>query len=383
MPANYNGDPSSITEVSPVTITEPVNGDDLTAESVDDALEGLADYIAFLFKFRGGRNLLLNGDFAINQRFNPAVGGAIGNVSSFNLEWGYLLDRWYGSVSNGATFPGSIAAYSAGGGLVISTAGGATQETALCQVVPDPVAKGIFGANKKITVAFKMRRSGVSSIANVRFKVGIYSGQPAWRGLGETVLGETAYAAIDTIPADTIVTLTVNAPLTPSPISVAVVFEDARSAHGGSAVAVLSECMLTPTAAAQPFALRYGDQELAACESFFQKSYSRDVAPGTVSIHWQKFITSDKNLSPTNDWNVGTVQFRRTMQAQPVVDTYDPATGTKGFVALEGYAATTLQSLAVPTSTTGFRFGPDGSNGSNFSSGNGSVKLHWTADAEI
>lgn len=140
-----------------------------------------------------------------------------------------------------------------------------------------------------------------------------------------------------------------------------------------------AEFVFNKGAKAAPFIPRSQQQELAACQRYFEKSYSYSVAPGTAA---------SSQLLQHNSYNSGntisnTVPFKVTKRAVPTVTVWDPA----GNINKVGWApgttsATIVNNTNEPTKTivdSGYWY----SSGGMTTASNGTSSSNWIADAEL
>jgi len=117
---------------------------------------------------------------------------------------------------------------------------------------------------------------------------------------------------------------------------------------------------------ATPFEHRSYGEELALCQRYYQKSYSDDVVPGTVTYSGRQSMTASGTTLST------TVSLVTSMRANPTTVMYSPNTGNTG---IDISSANAQGATVADQSTKYFRVAKGGTPGS--------LSFHYTADAEL
>lgn len=143
---------------------------------------------------------------------------------------------------------------------------------------------------------------------------------------------------------------------------------------------VVRQAMLNFGAAPGPFRTRFEDvgNELTACQRYYEKSYSIDDAPGTVTQNGEVSDVIGHELQGFNRMRTlegGPVRYQKTKRIpNPLIKIYDPRKGGSGGWHHRG--ETEAVGTIVDQSSGGF----------TILAGNGAneeVYFHWSTDAEI
>ncbi len=121
------------------------------------------------------------------------------------------------------------------------------------------------------------------------------------------------------------------------------------------------------------FEYRSIGEELALCQRYYSKSYSPEVAPGTIT---RSGCIGEEQPRPSSDRTKGTT-FNNTMRSTPSVSIYAPDSGNNGYV-----SQSTLGDLGV---TAAQFVGCNGTHSIVIPGGSTirNVYYHFTADAEL
>lgn len=115
--------------------------------------------------------------------------------------------------------------------------------------------------------------------------------------------------------------------------------------------------------------------ELVLCERYYQKSYSHEDLPGTVTLNGAGFSICHN----TEHLNQPTILLKSEMRAAPTVTYYSPISGNSGEI--NDQTATTEIS-GISTVHAGTKSFVLWSSSAGFTAGN-YMRYHWTADARI
>jgi len=135
----------------------------------------------------------------------------------------------------------------------------------------------------------------------------------------------------------------------------------------------LTGVMLNEGTTAFPFRLfGTGSQdEMVACERYYEKSYDYAFAPGSTAVNGFFQLAGNANGN-----NFGTVFYKTRKRSQSTVTYYNPVTGTSGELRNVTTAANAASSALEPSETC-FHTAAYG-NGAN-----DQIHLHWVADSEL
>ncbi len=125
-----------------------------------------------------------------------------------------------------------------------------------------------------------------------------------------------------------------------------------------------------------PYPRRSKQQELAACQRYFEKSYLLEVAPGTVTGNGKVAANFARN---TSNQNYEHVPFKQTKRSVPTMTLYSAGTGAAGKYRNDT-VATDYNARTPETGEGAFNGAPDSATDVAL----GSVwSFHWTASAEL
>ena len=130
---------------------------------------------------------------------------------------------------------------------------------------------------------------------------------------------------------------------------------------------------VTEGAEALPFRRAGGSigEELRLCQRYYEKSYSLDVAPGTITP------VGESIWSGNNSNNSHTFYFRTRKRTVPSSTVYNPSTGASGEGRdVDGAASRLVTSSLLGESCSSFQFNVQ-------ASANYRMIGHFTADAEL
>jgi len=297
------------------------------------------------------QNLLINGDFRVNQRGTTVLNN------------GYMSDRWLGTtgVTSQTIITSSPSSVTAGVLRVFGSSG----NVGIKQRVETSVASMI--SDNKITVAFWARVS-TGTTSNFRVRITIPNSPNNFSSDTEVGLQNVS---INSVWNRYVVTFDVNPVMITNGFCVQL-FE------GGASIALSLDfaevvCVQGDRA---PYGFVYHSgnriQERDVCTRYFWKSYGFPINPGTVTADGCMYAVSS-GTGVANVWMPCRHPFG--MHAVPVVTVYNPATGAtwsmdRGGTAIAatviniGYSGFTIVNNATTTDITGHR-------------------AHFTADAEL
>jgi hypothetical protein len=257
-------------------------------------------------------NVLVNGDFRINQ--GVYVSGAVLAAGA------YGHDQWKAGASGGDY---SFTQLKSSTSITIATG------KSLIQPIEDVnVAGGVYVLSWAGTA---QARAGVNTLT----PSGAYAASPL------TIAGQTA---------GTVMSVEFNA-------------------------GTLGLVKLERSASASPFAMRPFDQELAACQRYFQKSYSYATAPGTATVLGAPTLKINTQTSRAFNHILYPL-----MRAIPVVVFYSPTTGVTGMVGTVGDPARDVTVVVDGINERIIACAADGT--TPIPAGN-TIASHYTANARL
>lgn len=259
-------------------------------------------------------NLLINGDFRVWQR-----------GTSFSTDGIYTADRWKASGANTVSRLYSV------------TLGDGSVTRALQWSNSTPTTPGILYrmeaesamalVGKKVTLSFWAKSlsgtEGLSVNLNIPTSANSFGGASLFAY--KSVWGSTAQPSTwtkyvmyyDTLPEDVKNGLQL------------VIYRGAT----GSPVTNIAQVKLEVGTQATPFIPRPIEEEIAACQRYFCKSYNIAVAPGTVN--WDGTCGA---ISPAISFNIfSSLVFPVQMFTTPTITIYSPQTGAAGYVYNSNY----------------------------------------------
>jgi hypothetical protein len=312
-------------------------------------------------------NAIINGAFDIWQR-----------GTSFTTAGVYTADRWTyaGGTSNTLTqqtfTPGAapVAGYEGTffARYTVTTAGDWN--------ISQPIENVRSFAGETVTLSFWTRTSAASAIQNSYLIQDFGSGGSSivvtTLAGASTTTGWTRITATATLPSISGKTVGTNSKLTVR-IDIAEAFTGTWDIWG---------VQLESGSSATPFKRNANSiqGELAACQRYFQKSYSQSVAPGTGSSYPGAVLgTGILNIDAGQYFQFVSL---RTMRAAPSVTTFSPQSGATGRGASVGgsdFAANSVEVISPVDSGFQIRNG----SGATISTGASFIAFHYTASAEL
>lgn len=210
------------------------------------------------------RNVLINGDFSIDQRNS----GASQTITSTNA---YTVDRWYANAAGanvtGARIAGAVPTQ------YYYRFTGATSNTQVTLAQRIEAANSYHMAGQTVTISAKIASSSLTSItwslgyatATDNF-AGITGGPTGTFTINSTL---TTYSATFTVPAGATTGLRFLL----------------QTATGlvASQTLTIADVQLELGSIATPFEHRFIGAELALCQRYYEKSYNQNTAPGTIT----------------------------------------------------------------------------------------------------
>lgn len=119
------------------------------------------------------------------------------------------------------------------------------------------------------------------------------------------------------------------------------------------------------------------DEELVACQRYYEKSFNITDVPVTNS-GISSGAHSFPNLSPSTSQEVAPVTFKATKRATPTVTMLNPSAANNQIRSIGGTPGDWSSTIAVP-GQTGFALGGQ----SNATASGATCKVHWVAEAEL
>jgi hypothetical protein len=323
------------------------------------------------------RNFLLNGDFAINQRFGSGA-------STSNTAGACHTDRWCNWLVGGGTFQvlRGTSTPPPGSGTYCRLVGTTNLALDFGQILEQNYVDQLKG--KTVTFSVMLRRdSGWAQTVNLRVYKNA-SGNTrtggSWVQLGSTSI----------VPADILLnssssnwkrfSVTVNVPDDGTANGLSVVINWGTQVAAGQLE--IGNAQLNVGEGPAKFSLAGGDPigEVYLCQRFYEKSFALDTAPTSGGVQDGLVVMGLASVANTDVY--GSVSFRvpkRTGSPTTLVRPYTTPTNT-GRVS----NATAGTDLAASSGTTIF----NGSGGFTVQNASGatisiSVSFHWTADAEF
>lgn len=302
----------------------------------------------------GLRNKVINGNFAIDQRYEGASSGILGTQT-------YKMDRWFATSS--AAPSGSITAQRVAGddnsqyaARIAKTSGTLSSYLTLGQVIE---TRDVYPlVNNVITLSFRYR-VGSSYTGSDTPYISVVSGtgvdEGASSGAAGTWTGFQALSAINySIPTANISFRQVFASYTvPSNVrEILVVVGMLTSSNAGSAndymeiTDVQLEVGVSPTV----FETRFHPIELILCQRFYEKSFNAGVIPGTISLPG---ALATRRTVTGETTTVFQDRFKVTKRTAPTITWYNPQNGSSGQIynVSSGAISVTGISASIQTST--------------------------------
>ena len=295
-----------------------------------------------------GRNRIINGDFAIDQRY---AGASVSGVAG-----AYTVDRWLASGSGGSLTVQRVAGTGAYAYDFQLTGASGITNSYVYQKIESVSCGGL--ANNDITIQAQLSSTTVTS---VEVKVYIPTSANSFPG---TYLGGTTIT-IDSTP--TVYSWTVNAGANAGN-GIQLQFDFGALISG---TARISGVQLEAGSVATEFERR--PYELALCQRYYEKSYNPEAAIASFSAGFSGFTTSSTTAGtiPCN------LTFKVTKRGTPTVTGYNAVSGASGAV----YRVSDANSISISS------FGYIGFNQvGTINLASGSVNdylFHWTASAEL
>jgi len=319
-----------------------------------------------------GKNAIINGGMDIWQRGTSAAG-------SYPT---YLADRWmnYRAVA-GSTFSRQVTGDTTNlpsiqycQRLQRNSGNTATNDILISQSLES--VNSIPLAGKTVIMSFYARAgSNLSSSGSIMF-AGIFSGTGTDQNF---IAGYTGNATVinqsktlTTTWQRFTVTGTVGA--TATEIGVQLGFTPTGTASTNDYIEITG-VQLELGSTATTFSRAGGtiQGELAACQRYFEKSYSPDTSLGTVDETYATWTSA--NAGDTTLVN-GTAYFKVTKRTQPTITIYNTSSGATGsFLATS--TSYTVSSVSTGTLGIGRVYATTGMTANTY------VRFHWTASAEL
>jgi hypothetical protein len=312
-----------------------------------------------IIAFNGGafgfRNKLINGDMRIWQR------GTTFSVAS------YTADRWYVNASSGSLTISRSTDIPTGFQYSLN-ASATNADVGIFQRIESQNALDLVG--KVVTVSFWAKQTtgaGTNSIGIQLYypnTADTFTSTTSIQTISKTGTTSWAYytATFNALPANVTNGLQLQ------------IFS-ARPGGTGNSVLLVTGLQLEVGPTATPFEYRPIGTELALCQRYYQKTYSQNVTPGTITD-----VGSLYSVPASTGTGVAFVnwRFNPTMRTTPAPTTYNTATGTAGTTGAWRQGTTNINSQFSNTNDSGVLI----SNAVAVVPANG-MNIHATADAEL
>lgn len=331
----------------------------------------------------GLRNLLINGDFRINQR-----------LAASSADDTYAHDRWYALTQTGAIAVSTLSDVENGTPTMarLTQSQAVAQRMGYAQIIEGKDCKHLRGQE----VTFRFGRNRLSTSANVRIAV------LEWTGTENTVTSDVVndWTSSTYTPGNFFIgsnltvsgvvqqALTANTLTDGSEVTVTlgasfnnlIVFIWTEGTVAQNVTLDLAAAQLEIGAVATPFERRPLSLELALCQRYYQKSYAIDVVPGTAYTP----LTANDNVSDTDSGSGGgnvsaTADLKVEMRTAPTTIYYSH-TGVANNISY-WLNATTWTSVA-PSATVSTAKRVYANYGSGVAN-NAGISYGYTASAEL
>lgn len=304
-----------------------------------------ADTPARLAVGNNGETLVADSSTATGLRYqatpivNPAINGAFdvfqrGTSTTVNNNWAFVADRWMGYRATSCTYSRQATGDTTNlpniqycMRMARSAGDTATGTMYLQQSVE--TANAIPFAGQTVTLSFWARKGADYSATSSLLAVFLYTGTGTDQNVKDGYTGSAT-------PINTTVTLTttwqrfqVTGTIASTATEFAPYFTRGTAGTAGAAdYCDITGVMVSIGSIAPSFQRSDGtiQQELAACQRYYLKSYNQATAPATSSNYVGNFGYSA--ISSTATHNRGNVRFPVVMRTTPTMTIYSPATGT-------------------------------------------------------
>ena len=323
------------------------------------------------------RNYLINSLMEIRQRYGGAISGAITASQTYKVH-----DRWITYINNAGFF--SSAAH---GPTVITdpvsgatidalnfnaNASNASAEGYVVQRIEGRFAKELVG--KKVSISFLVRNNNFTTVRVRLYYANAFNnftgGQTQFHLTSSQVF--TANSTVKSVEFPDMVTVPVQAQ---NGIAVEIIYSG--FSVGVTDDTALSKIMFNEGSTCATFST-YGhnfDQELIACQRYFEKSYSQANGPGQAlgGVDADGALRQQSFGDGTFRWHA---PFKVSKLKVPTMTFYNPNTGSSSTpLATDGSGNVSL--TLVNTSEQGFSIERTGL------AANTTSRTHYTADAEL
>lgn len=357
-----------------------------------EELRALKGYIATLTGWGDGinifrRNLLINGDFRINQR-----------LAATNADDTYCHDRWYALTQSNPIAITSQTDMEDGFpyGARLTQSNAAAQRMGYAQIIEAKNCKQLRGK----TVTFKISRVQLSVTDNIRMAILGWTG--AADGVTSDVVNNWASAAytagnfflaanvnpyavsgaiplvagVDQSTADLTVAI-------PADLNNLIVFVWTENTVVQNVTLDLTQAQLEVGSVSSPYEFTDFAKELEICQRYYSKSWAlTDIPRSAVTISGSEFVLTTVNLA--NNFQVKSVTFPTRMRTNPNVNTHPlQAPNNTGRLTVATGAPDLAAGSATVYSSNDKGFQVNNTSGGAIAPADGGFFFHWTADAEL
>jgi len=328
------------------------------------------------------RNVLINGDFRINQRGISTNVGAATYIATSGSS--YTLDRWAcfraGFATNGYVAQGSAGTTDLpyqNDGLTnfmrIGRSAGDTSLGAIYILNPMESRDSYRLAGKTVTLSFYYRTgSAFAGTLNISTVYGTGTDQTPSNWTGSVTVGTTSITAVNT--SWTKVSASASIPINATQTGVQILYIPTTATAVANDYFDVTGVQLEKGNLATNFEIRPYATELALCQRYYQKSYQQGDYAGTVNTA-NGIITA----SAVNVDSIGGTRFNVPMRTTPATTIYS-TNGTAGKASVFASGADTSSVTTVYVTNVGI--GYVYINASNLTQGNG-YRYQYVADAEL
>ena len=341
-----------------------------TSESIKAYVDNYGQYNSL------SRQAIINGNFDVSQRATTFVAGA-------NNDDVYTLDHW-NLISDGndvldvsqdsvTDLPGSNYAIK----LDVETA----KRAGIVQFLEAKDAQKFKGKN--VSISFAVKSANISAIRATVLSwsstadsvtsdvVGTWAATPTWA----TNWADNATPADLTVTSSWTTVKVENIAIDESTVNnLALVIWLPNEETIGDIV-YISQVQMNMGSVALPFQPKSFEEELRACQRYYEKSFDYETAPGTATTTGN--VTFNSKRKAANDTRFGTVFFKVPKRiTAPTIATYSVGAGTVGKI--ERYGATLFDTTVYSNSQSCFSVKTTAD-----TTADDVFFMQWTATAEL